>query len=67
MSGSRKGGRKAAAEANGRVTLTLHPAVIKRLESLAELGTFGGSTKPDVINYFITRMLDDLSRPTVPK
>ncbi len=64
MSGSRRGGRTAAPEPNGRVTLTLPPDAIKCLEILKEMGRYGSNVTA-VANYLITREIDDLTRAGV--
>jgi hypothetical protein len=64
MSGSRRGGRKAAADTNGKVNPTLPADAIRCLEALAQMGRYGG-TKTEVAAYLITRGLDDLTRTGV--
>jgi hypothetical protein len=64
MSETRKGGRKAK-DASGKVSLTLPPEVIACLDFLAATGRFGGRDKPDVVRYFITKHLEELTNTGV--
>jgi len=65
MSETRKGGRKAAADASEKVSLTLPPEVIACLDFLAATGRFGGRDKPAVVRYFITKHLEELTNSGV--
>jgi hypothetical protein len=64
MPGPKKGGRKAATDANSKVGMTLSPDSHKCLEILAKMGRYG-SNKTAVATYLVTRALDDLTREGV--